>query len=100
MESTFAYRVMGRTPGVAEPVVYEGEVSAASPKDAILASLVANFGNPDSNKPLINKLCDDGWVDVETVGEQLAELDENANAFCLDTGDFTFDVEVSPVIVH
>ncbi len=100
MESTFSYRILGRTVGVAAPVVYEGDVSAASPKDAILAALVEEFGDPHSDKSPINKLCDDGWVDEGTVTEQLAELDQNADFFCLDTGEFTFDVQVSPAVLR
>lgn len=91
----FSYRILGRTPGVAEATTYTGDVVAGTPKEAILAALVAEFGNSsDESKPLVNQLCDDGWVDEGTVLDNFEGVGEDVESLVFDTGDFTFDIEV------
>lgn len=92
--NTFTYRILGRTPGVAETTAYAGQVSALTPREAILAALVAEFGDPDAAQPLINQLCDGGWIDEETISDHFASLADDASRICLDTGDHTFDIQV------
>ncbi len=74
--------------------MYAGQVSARNPKEAILAALIAEFGDSDAAKPLINQLCDGGWIDEETIIDHFASLADDASSLCLDTGDHTFDIEV------
>ena len=90
----FEYRIVGRTPGIIETTEYAGQVSAHNAKEAIHAALVAEFGNPDSAKPIINQLCDDGWIDEQTVTDHFASLADDAASLYLDCGDHTFDIEV------
>lgn len=91
----FSYKILGRTPGVAEATTYTGDVAAKTPKEAMLAALVAEFGNSsDESKPLLNQLCDDGWVDEGTVLDNFEGVGEDVESLSFDTGDFTFDIEV------
>ncbi len=95
---TFDYRIMGRTPGITEPTMYAGQVSALTPREALLAALVAEFGNPDAAMPLVNRLCDGGWIDEPTLYDHFVEQADDATSLALDTGDHTFDIEVRPSI--
>jgi hypothetical protein len=90
----FTYRIVGRTPGNAEPTIYAGQVIALTPREAILAALVAEFGDPDVGKPLVRRLCDGGWIDEQTLCDHYADLADEARSLCLETGDHTFDIEV------
>ena len=91
---TFTYRILGRTPGIAEPAIYLGHVIAITPTEAILAALVAEFGQQDAAKPLVRRLCDGGWIDEPTLYDHFVDLAVDASSLCLDTGDHTFDIEV------
>lgn len=92
--NAFTYRIVGRTAGVIEPIGYTGEVIALTPREAILVALVAEFGDPDAAKPLVNRLCDGGWIDEPTLCDHFADLADDASSLSLDTGDHTFDIVV------
>jgi hypothetical protein len=91
---TFNYRIVGRTAGIIEPIGYTGHVIALTLREAILAALVAEFGDPDTAKPLVNRICDGGWIDEPTLYDHFADLADEASSLSLDSGDYTFDIVV------
>ena len=95
MANIYSYRILGRSPGIAEAITYSGQVSAQTRKEELLAALVAEFGDEHANKPLLNRLCDDGWVDEDTVSEQFVTLDDDSRCVCFANGEQTFDVEAT-----
>ena len=91
---TFTYHFVGRTAGVIEAVAYTSQVIALTPRETILVALLAEFGDPDAAKPLVNRLCGGGWIDEQTLYDHFAELADDANCLCLDSGDHTFEIAV------
>lgn len=91
---TFTYCIVGRTTASIEPNGYTGQVNALTAREAILAALVAEFGDPDDTKPLARRLCDGGWIDEPTLYDHFVDLADDACGLCLDTRGHSFDIRV------
>ena len=90
----FKYRIVGRHEGYAGETNFDGEVKAETPKEATLAALAAAFGNP--NKPDSRSQLD-GWIELPTLDEQYAELDNEDDSFQLTAPPHEFFVDVEAV---
>ncbi len=92
---SFNYVITGRTPGRTAYAVYSGIVPACTPKDAILAALACEFGDPALGIDPATQLTNSGWIDQDTLFEQWNPMQDVAKSFVLETYDVTFDVQVS-----
>lgn len=87
----FLYRIVGRSGGQIE---FTGLLTASTPKAAILASLVMEFGDRNIAKPHVNRLCDGGWIDQKSLMEHLVGLDDLTQQLHLDSGGHSLDIAV------
>jgi len=95
----YSYRILGRSPGNTNPVLYSGMIEAVTSKQAIINALAREFGAGDSEQnDALGALTKSGWLDSETLAEQIGSLGDDDESLCLNTGAHTFDVEVRLLI--
>ena len=93
----YKYLIAGRLPGNPRATMYRGRLTADTPKQAIIKALAQEFGDIDKSRDPIERLTRLGWIDKETLMDQWGPLDVDETNFELDTGEHTFDVEVTEI---
>ena len=90
---TYNYRIAGRTPGVVDQELYQGQVHTCSRKDAIIEALAKEFGDDGEADPF-TALTSDGWIDYDLLDGQFSILDNDATSFELQAEEHSYAVEV------